>query len=113
MRCLQVTGRDAAVHLALRNGDRVRVLRQAHDGIATTLDLLTAIDDGRVDADSWTQGAERAGAFEQARWADLEERRQLTLPLTPPEVWGAGVTYKRSADFREEGSGIYDRVYAA
>jgi 2-dehydro-3-deoxy-D-arabinonate dehydratase len=33
--------------------------------------------------------------------------------LTPPEVWGAGVTYKRSADFREEGSGIYDKVYSA
>ena len=28
-------------------------------------------------------------------------------------MWGAGVTYKRSADFREEGTGIYDRVYAA
>jgi len=35
------------------------------------------------------------------------------MPLTPPEVWGAGVTYRRSADFREEGTGIYDRVYAA
>jgi 2-dehydro-3-deoxy-D-arabinonate dehydratase len=28
-------------------------------------------------------------------------------------VWGCGVTYRRSADFREEGSGIYDRVYVA
>jgi 2-dehydro-3-deoxy-D-arabinonate dehydratase len=28
-------------------------------------------------------------------------------------VWGAGVTYRRSADFREEGTGIYDRVYSA
>ena len=37
----------------------------------------------------------------------------LALPVTPAEVWGAGVTYQRSADFREEGTGIYDRVYAA
>ena len=28
-------------------------------------------------------------------------------------MWGAGVTYRRSADFREEGTGIYDRVYSA
>jgi 2-dehydro-3-deoxy-D-arabinonate dehydratase len=35
------------------------------------------------------------------------------VPVTPPEVWGAGVTYRRSADFREEGTGIYDRVYSA
>ena len=33
--------------------------------------------------------------------------------MTPPEVWGAGVTYRRSADFREEGTGFYDRVYTA
>lgn len=38
---------------------------------------------------------------------------RLTVPLAAPEVWGAGVTYRRSADFREEGTGIYDRVYVA
>ena len=35
------------------------------------------------------------------------------MPVDPPEAWGAGVTYRRSADFREEGTGFYDRVYAA
>ncbi len=38
---------------------------------------------------------------------------QLAIPMTPPEVWGCGVTYRRSADFREEGLGIYDRIYEA
>jgi len=39
----------------------------------------------------------------------------LLLPLHPPEVWGCGVTYKRSADMRDEDSeqGIYSRVYNA
>ena len=37
----------------------------------------------------------------------------LACPVTPPEVWGAGVTYRRSADFREEGTGFYNRVYDA
>jgi 2-dehydro-3-deoxy-D-arabinonate dehydratase len=35
------------------------------------------------------------------------------VPVDAPEVWGAGVTYRRSADFREEGTGFYDRVYEA
>jgi len=35
------------------------------------------------------------------------------VPVDPPEAWGAGVTYRRSADFREEGTGFYDRVYVA
>jgi 2-dehydro-3-deoxy-D-arabinonate dehydratase len=37
----------------------------------------------------------------------------MAIPITPPEVWGAGVTYRRSADFREEGLGIYDKIYEA
>lgn len=37
----------------------------------------------------------------------------LTVPLFAPEVWGFGVTYKRSAEFRDADAeqNIYDRVY--
>lgn len=37
----------------------------------------------------------------------------LLMPITPPEVWGCGVTYRRSADMRDEDSqkDIYSRVY--
>lgn len=37
----------------------------------------------------------------------------LLLPLDPPEVWGCGVTYKRSSDMRDEDSqtDIYSRAY--
>lgn len=41
----------------------------------------------------------------------------LRVPVDPPEVWGAGVTYKKSAEFYEEDAtsskGIYDMVYSA
>ena len=39
----------------------------------------------------------------------------LLPPLDPPEVWGCGVTYKRSADMRDDDSeqDIYSRVYHA
>jgi 2-dehydro-3-deoxy-D-arabinonate dehydratase len=43
------------------------------------------------------------------------------IPLTPPEVWGFGVTYQRSAEVRDadvaaamdSSASIYDRVYHA
>lgn len=37
----------------------------------------------------------------------------LLLPIDPPEVWGCGVTYKRSAEMRDDDSeqDIYSRVY--
>ena len=41
---------------------------------------------------------------------------RLRMPIDPPEVWGAGVTYKKSAEFRDEDTstskGIYDMVYS-
>ncbi len=41
----------------------------------------------------------------------------LAIPIHPPEVWACGVTYKKSAEFRDEDTqtskGIYDYVYFA
>src|SRR5438128_6585926 len=116
MKCLQVAAAGGAARLGLLEGAGVRVLAKPHDGVVTTLDLLVAVDERGLDAVSWKRAAESAGAFEEMAWADLDAGRlpsRLTVPLTPSEVWGAGVTYKRSADFREEGSGIYDKVYSA
>jgi 2-dehydro-3-deoxy-D-arabinonate dehydratase len=102
--------------MGLLEGERVRVLSRPHGGIATTLDLLLAADGQRLDHAGWRRDAEAARAFDDLAWNDLATgggAARLTVPLTAPEVWGAGVTYKRSADFREEGSGIYDKVYVA
>ena len=40
---------------------------------------------------------------------------ELLIPVEPPEVWCAGVTYERSRDARveESGSDVYTRVYDA
>lgn len=45
-----------------------------------------------------------------------QKKPHLILPLVPPEVWAAGVTYKRSVEARMEESqvkDVYDRVYIA
>jgi 2-dehydro-3-deoxy-D-arabinonate dehydratase len=50
-------------------------------------------------------------------YAELERSGRLVMPVEPSEVWGAGVTYRPSADFRDADtqapSGIYGHVYAA
>lgn len=70
--------------------------------------------------------AEGHDALRQARqrgatmlpWAALQnppspDKPHLLLPIDAPEVWGAGVTYKRSAEERDidSQSDIYTRVY--
>ncbi|RLT42186.1 MAG: 2-hydroxyhepta-2,4-diene-1,7-dioate isomerase, partial [Chloroflexi bacterium] len=62
-----------------------------------------------------------SGAQPAARWADLlvapdANRPHLLAPLDEQEVWAAGVTYRRSAEAREEEAhniGVYDKVYSA
>jgi 2-dehydro-3-deoxy-D-arabinonate dehydratase len=114
LRVFQVVDDRGAVRLGLLNDGRGLVLQSAHQGIATALDLFEAQERG-LDAAQWKTAAEHAGRFAAVSWDDLTRGAgaRLSVPVTPPEVWGAGVTYRRSADFREEGTGFYDRVYSA
>ena len=114
MRIFQAREAGATRLGVLRDGQAL-VLQSAHDGVATALDLFKAQEGRGLDPRLWLEEAERAGCLAAVAWDDLVQGRgaRLGLPVDPPEVWGAGVTYRRSADFREEGTGIYDRVYSA
>ena len=53
--------------------------------------------------------------MKKARRVKYEEGL-LRIPVESPEIWGAGVTYRRSKEAREtetKTKGIYDRVYEA
>jgi 2-dehydro-3-deoxy-D-arabinonate dehydratase len=115
VRLFQVRGAGGTARLGVQRDGLALVLKSAHDGVATTLDLFTAQEERGLEPDRWLAVAEGAGRFAEVGWDALVPGSdlRLTVPVTPPEVWGAGVTYRRSADFREEGTGIYDRVYAA
>jgi 2-dehydro-3-deoxy-D-arabinonate dehydratase len=115
MKLFQVRAASDPARLGVLRGGRARLLSRPHDGIGDTLSLLEACEAGGVELAAWVADAERAGAFADADWPALAagDGLRLTMPVAPAEVWGAGVTYRRSADFREEGTGIYDRVYAA
>ncbi|HHY92767.1 MAG TPA: 2-keto-3-deoxy-D-arabinonate dehydratase, partial [Firmicutes bacterium] len=102
---------------------------ELHVGTAqgTTLLDITLPDQGLVDVNAYCRRALAAGreltiavqtataGQELPRW-DLAQVR-LTLPFYPDEVWGCGVTYKKSMEFRAEElaepENIYERVYSA
>ena len=115
MRLFQVRDESGATRLGIQRGGHGHVLRSPSQDISTTLDLLVAHAERGLDLAAWLAGAERAGHLSERPWADLVAGKgaRLTAPIDAPEVWGAGVTYRRSADFREEGTGFYDRVYTA
>ena len=118
MRWLQVTDLESNVHLGLREGDKVRILprapRRGRDR------ARPASRPSRPIASTPSPGSSprstRASSTASS-WADLVGERLRASPDRParlrPRSGAPGVTYKRSADFREEGSGIYDKVYSA
>jgi len=109
--------------VGLIDGDTVLDITSRAAGLTSVLDLIVR---GRTPA-----GIERLAARLARRprlphhaWRALDRapgprRPGLLVPLEPPEVWGAGITYRRSAEYysaHESGhahreKGIYDHVY--
>ena len=108
--------------VGLVRGDRVLDVTAPEEGVHSVLDLVE-------------QGKTPAGLTKRVEWLSRRLRRKaldwpalqrtpsrrvphLLIPIDPPEVWGAGITYKRSAEFGDEDAaaakgkkGIYDYVY--
>jgi 2-dehydro-3-deoxy-D-arabinonate dehydratase len=117
MRLIQSFSPTGTLLPGIVRDDRAVLISPGADGIRGTLDLLLAVERGATTLDGWVDAATRDGRTQHVDWAALVDGRasgwRLTIPITPPEVWGCGVTYRRSADFREEGHGFYTGVYDA
>jgi len=78
-------------------------------GVETTLALLA---EAGTSAAALTARVRAAGREPFSR----DATRRLLIPLEPPEVWGFGVTYRKSASDREQdapsGGDIYARAHA-
>jgi 2-dehydro-3-deoxy-D-arabinonate dehydratase len=110
--------------VGLVRGDRVLDITAPEEGVHSVLDLVvqgkTAA--GLVKRAEWLSRRLRGKALDWPALQRTPSRRapHLLIPIDPPEVWGAGVTYKRSAEFRDEDAArekglkrIYDHVYAS
>ena len=101
-------------------GDHVIDLTNPAMGLRSTLDLFNWADEHQTDLISAVdQLGATSGNYFPLSALDAEPGEGLVyldLPLGPPEVWGCGVTYRKSAEFRDEetssGRGIYDYVYS-
>jgi 2-dehydro-3-deoxy-D-arabinonate dehydratase len=124
MRIAQLKLSGGEVHAALVAGDEIVDVADPAAGLTGIADFLDrAVTTGRPLSDLLQQRLNAGGG---SRWPSErllagEEVRgaRVTMPITPRDAWGCGVTYKRSAEFRDEettGSstkGMYDYVYSA
>ena len=104
--------------LAVCEGAEVRLLAAASGGPVASLEELLRLAGGVRAAEAVRKTPGRGAAY---RYDDLDRtpdpaRPHLLLPVVPPEVWAAGVTYERSREARLAETttvGIYDKVYDA
>jgi 2-dehydro-3-deoxy-D-arabinonate dehydratase len=103
------------------DGDAVLDVTAPRAGVASVIDLIAAAGTAARLESRARALARRARA--RLSWRALDRapsprHPHLLAPLDPPEVWGAGITYRRSREYYEahtgEGGrtrGIYDFVY--
>ena len=117
MKLVQYYDADSRIRVGVVQDEQVIDITDPEQDLTTTLDFVDearrqrrSLDDVIADRLADASG----GAHAYAELLEPDEPR-LTMPLFPPQVWGCGVTYRRSAEFRDadmEGPmGIYDKVY--
>jgi 2-dehydro-3-deoxy-D-arabinonate dehydratase len=102
-------------------GNKIYPVHYEEKNLQTVLDLVeysTAIDLDLTDVvDELTAAEAMATTLDEIGLVPDPARAHLAIPIHPPEVWVCGVTYKKSAEVRDEDTqtskGIYDHVYFA
>ena len=124
MKLVQFYHPQHGTRLGLHYDNRVLDLTTAEPGYSTFLSLLEAAGGQALTLERFAR--EKAAHVPERHiydWDELDRTPDPSLPhlltpLFPPEVWGFGVTYRRSAEARDadaikemSAANIYDRVY--
>jgi 2-dehydro-3-deoxy-D-arabinonate dehydratase len=125
MKLCQFQAAGGARRVGVVEGEAVIDITAPRAGVGSVLDLVIQ---GRTPTgiERLARQLVRASRRPRHTWAELDRAPRgrgpgLLAPLDPPEVWGAGITYRRSREYYSEhdtgqghrGKGIYDYVYEA
>lgn len=116
MRLVQFAVPGRGNRVGLVEGDRVLDITAGREGIGGVADLVgkggTAAGVERLVRR--LRGAERRASHSFAALNRTPGPRvaHLRIPIDPPEVWGAGITYRVSADFYSHVTGREKGIYA-
>jgi 2-dehydro-3-deoxy-D-arabinonate dehydratase len=123
MKICQFQAAGGGRRVGVVQGDEVVDITAPREGAGSVLALLLR---GRTAAgiERLARRLVRTGRRPRHAWRDLDRapagrRPGLLAPIDPPEVWGAGITYRRSREYYSEHDaghahrekGIYDHVY--
>lgn len=127
MRLVQFNSPQKGPRLGAVRGGKVVDLGAAEAAYTSLTALLewgagSAAEVARLAAEAAAKVPDEAGSiydYEEIARPPVPNYSHLAMPIEPPEVWGFGVTYQRSAEVRDadvaremdSSASIYDRVY--
>ncbi len=120
MKLVQFWRPNVGYRVGLVRGENVIDISMPEVGLKSTNDFIENAAAGGLTLAEFVEQVLNAQPRAVYAWSELDTPRDLysphlALPLLPPEVWAAGVTYQRSAEFRDQetGESIYDRAHSA
>ncbi|MEM3907677.1 MAG: fumarylacetoacetate hydrolase family protein [Nitrososphaerota archaeon] len=122
MRIVRFYSHRLGPRLGVVNGEEViDITRIGGRRINSFLQLLKIASKKGLTISEYLENKMKNNAAKSYLYSELDIRpsnskSHLLIPIIPPEVWGAGVTYLRSKDAREyetRAKGVYDQVYDA
>jgi 2-dehydro-3-deoxy-D-arabinonate dehydratase len=121
MKLVQVFDPKKGIQAAKLQNGKVFPVVYEQKGVRSLLDLVQYATAMKLDlpevVDELAGKEPLASSWESLNAPPDVSRSHLAIPINPPEVWACGVTYKKSAEFRDEDTqtskGIYDHVYSA
>lgn len=118
MKLVQFWRPNVGYRIGLQRGENVVDITMPDAGLKSVNDLIEHAAAGGLTLAEFVERVLNAQPRAVYAWSELDTPRDLyaphlALPLIPPEVWAAGVTYQRSAEFRdgETGETLYDRAH--
>lgn len=117
MKLVQFYLPESGCRIGILDGDEVSDITSPEVG--STMDLIERATSEDVTVEEVASKLDTSGKYSYESLSILpdDSKPHLLIPIHPPEVWGCGVTYKRSAEMRDEDTtdakGIYDYVYFA
>ncbi len=120
MKLVQFRTPESAVQIGKMEKDIVVDITNERAGLTSVLDALRQAEARGTQLEEVVrENAVRGASYKLSELDVVPQpgKPHLLAPIFSPEVWGCGVTYKRSADAREDDAegqgGFYDHAYSA
>ena len=119
MKLAQIHDPEIGLHLAKVENESVYPVLAEGSGLRTLLDFARGAEREEISLVNLVERHCSSRAL-PLTWSELNvspapATPHAAIPVHPPEVWACGVTYKKSAEFRDGDTqtpaGIYDYVY--